>query len=553
MSKTIELDEMARVQRPGGERLATVISGPRRGAHETWVEVPSPDGERAAWGYSDRRSYHAGDRVTLFLSATVERASIRILRDGLKREVVHESGQVAVRFQPVPDRVYAVGCDWSPTLTWSIPEELRSGGYLVEILDETSAKREVIGHHLFIVRGKIRAPGTMAVVAATSTWNAYNDWGGASHYYGIEGSAPRGRSPYLSEKRPWARGQVWQPSGAPRAINESRPRQPEISRFECVEWAFINGYSRYCSLAGWAAFERPFLQWAESKGYQFDILTQDELHDEGDTLLKPYACTVFVGHDEYWTREMRDAVDTYVEGGGRAARFAGNFFWQIRLDRQSGQQIAFKYDARMLDPVANTGDRSRLTSAWEDPLVNHPGAKTFGVNGLRGQYAAFGGMAQRAPRGFTVFRPDHWCFEKTGLGYSEMFGEEASIFGFELDGLEYTFVDGLPVPTYSDGAPEGTSILAMGWATLAESALPEHESFLALGDGDAQYRKWILGDRTPELGRHSRGSGMVVNFKRGAGEVITIGTCEWVNGLICRDFYTQQITMNILDRFNSKQ
>jgi hypothetical protein len=491
--------------------------------------------------------------VTLFISTTVRQISVRILRDDAERGVAFESDVMDGTFQPVPPRVYAVGCGWSPSLHWTIPAELRSGGYLVEIHDAASPKPDVIGHHLLLVRARERGPRTMAIIAATSTWTAYNDWGGASHYYGIEEQLPRGRSPHLSQCRPWARGQVWQPAGAPRSVNKTRPQQPSIPRYECVEWAFIHGFSRYCSISGWAAYERPFLLWAESKGYDFDIFTQDELHDHGAALLQPYACSVFVGHDEYWTREMRDAVDAYVDGGGRVARFAGNFLWQIRLDRQAKRQIAFKYDARTLDPVAKTDDVSSLTSAWEDPLVNHPGAKTFGVNALRGIYAAFGGMAQRSARGFTVFRPEHWCFEKTGLGYSDMFGDEASIFGFEMDGLEYTFEDGLPVPTYSDGAPAGTSILAMGWATLAENALPEHESFLVLGDGDAQFRKQLLGPGDTQLGRHSRGSGMFVHFERGAGEVITIGTCEWVNGLIGRDFYTEQITANILDRFSLRE
>ncbi|WP_369679253.1 N,N-dimethylformamidase beta subunit family domain-containing protein [Pseudomonas costantinii] len=32
--------------------------------------------------------------------------------------------------------------------------------------------------------------------------------------------------------------------------------------------------------------------------------------------LEGYACAAFAGHDEYWTREMRDHVDAFVEEGG---------------------------------------------------------------------------------------------------------------------------------------------------------------------------------------------------------------------------------------------
>jgi hypothetical protein len=541
--------EAARGQRPGGERLATIISGPRRGSRETWVEIPSLDGEKAAWCYSDKRAYRPDDTVTLHLSATVAKVSLTIQRDPGSDATVFSSGIKDAQFHPVPDKVYAVGCGWPAFLTWTIPEGLPSGGYVVEIRDETTPQREVIGHHLFFHRARERTPGALALVAATSTWSAYNDWGGANHYYGTNPDAPRGRATHLSALRPWARGQVRLPQGAPRSVNAIRPRTPGNARYDSVEWAYINGYTRYYALAGWAAFERPFLKWAEANGYTFDVFTQDELHDD-PALLNDYPCTVFVGHDEYWSREMRDAVDGYVDRGGRAARFAGNFLWQIRLERDTQTQVAYKYDARRLDPQANT---SKMTSAWEDPQIDHPGAKTFGVNALRGIYAAFGGMARRAARGFNVFRPEHWAFAGTGLGYADMFGDEANIFGFEMDGVEYTFEDGLPVPTGTDGAPEGLIILAMGFATLAESGLPEFESSLMLGDGDAQFRNALLGEPTTEsLERHKRGSGMVVHFARGKGEVFTAGTCEWVNGLIEGDVFTQRITKNVLDRFSKK-
>jgi len=542
----LELDD-ARGERPGGNRLASVISGPRRGARETWVEIPSPDGESAAWCYSDRRAYRPGDCVTLFVSSTVAKVSLTILRDPGDGTVIYSSGIKEAQFLAVPDRCYEVGCGWPPFLTWSIPDDIASGGYLVEIRDETSPQRGVIGHHLFVCRSRDRTPGTIALVAATSTWSAYNDWGGANHYYGTNPALPRGRSAHLSALRPWARGQVWLPNGAPRAVNATRSRKPGPARYESIEWAFINGFTRYYSIAGWASYERPFLQWAELHGYRFDIFVQDELHDD-PSLLNGYPCTVFVGHDEYWSREMRDGVDAYVERGGRVARFAGNFLWQIRLDRTSNVQIAYKYDARRLDPHAGS---PTMTSAWEDPVVNHPGAKTFGVNALRGIYAAFGGMARRAARGFNVFRPEHWAFAGTGLGYADMFGDESNIFGFEMDGLEYVFKDGVPVPTYEDSAPPGTAILAMGFATLAESGLPEFENSLVLGDGDAQFRNSLLGAPTQDsLERHKRGSGMIVHFSRGTGEVFTAGTCEWVSGLIDRDFYTERITKNVLDRFS---
>ena len=46
-----------------------------------------------------------------------------------------------------------------------------------------------------------------------------------------------------------------------------------------------------------------------------------------------------------------------------------------------------------------------------------------------------------------------------------------------------------------------------------------------------------------------RGSGMIVNFRRGKGEVFHAGTCEWVAGLLRRDEMVIKVTRNVLDRF----
>jgi hypothetical protein len=53
--------------------------------------------------------------------------------------------------------------------------------------------------------------------------------------------------------------------------------------------------------------------------------------------------------------------------------------------------------------------------------------------------------------------------------------------------------------------------------------------------------------------RASRGNGMIVNFRRGAGEVFNAGSCEWVAGLHARDPAVECVTRNVLDRFAGGQ
>lgn len=551
-SKNLNMTEKTYVlgERPNTNQKDAIFSGRGSVAH-TWVEIPDRDGTPAAWLYTDGDCFRPGDTVKFFLSTNIAKIDIRIYRDGGERTLVYQAENVNGTFQAAPLDAYMNGCRWDDTFEWKSDPTLRSGAYLVEVSVAGDKCGAALGHHLLFFRAEGDKSHTLALVAATATWRAYNDFGGANHYRGLHPNYIQGSSPILSTQRPWARGQIWLPIDAPRLSSSHRPTHPQPPRYESFEYAKANGFARNYGSAGWATYERHFVEWAENNGYTVDILTQDELH-RNPQVLDLYPCAVFVGHCEYWSAEMRHAVHRYLDAGGKAARFAGNFFWQIRMDYATGQQTCYKYNAREHDPLSGTDRQHLMTSAWEDPLVNWPGASTFGVNGLRGIYAGgLGAMAPRAARGFNVFRPDHWSFDGTGLGYAEMFGDEHNIFSYEVDGLNYTFSDGLPVPIGDDGCPDGLEILAMGWATLAETGLPEHRYAHAIGGTDAVLRAGILEGKTDpaSVAKHSRGSGMIVAFKAGAGEVYTAGTCEWVVGLAGNDFYTSKVTKNVLDKF----
>ena len=58
------------------------------------------------------------------------------------------------------------------------------------------------------------------------------------------------------------------------------------------------------------------------------------------------------------------------------------------------------------------------------------------------------------------------------------------------------------------------------------------------------------GKVTPEaLDSARRGNGMIVHWRKGAGEIFTAATCEWVMGLTRKDPQVEQVTRNVLDRF----
>lgn len=519
--------------------------------YETSLQDPS---YLEVFVYTDRLSYRPGDIVRVHGSSTAVSFDLEVARDTICPQVVHRATKLTASMEPLPPEFIEHGCGWPVVHEWRVPDELPSGFYtLTVVAEDAHGTRREHEHGFAVMAAKGMGGGDILLVLSTSTWLAYNDWGGANSYQGEAVPDDYHFVPRTSIHRPWARGFIWTPEGAPRKPHDVPPAPGAVPRYPPIEWAYARGFSKWYSNAGWASYERPFAHWLEREGYKIDIATQHDLHFEPE-ILDGYACALFVGHDEYWTREMREAVDDYVENGGYAARFAGNFLWQVRLEGADGSvQVCYKEFATTRDPLLET-EPHRVTTTWESPLLNWPGAATFGLNGLRGIYAGVGSHAPRGSGGFTVYRPEHWAFAGTDLYYGDVFGAEARVFGYEVDGLDYTFDKGLPVPTFTDGAPPGIEILAMGLASNTEVMRGRKGDVSYYGDAAKGVATIRYGSSEGNLlGAGGRGAGMMVSFQRGRGEVFHAGTCEWVAGLKAREYFTEQVTRNVLDRFTNRR
>lgn len=72
------------------------------------------------------------------------------------------------------------------------------------------------------------------------------------------------------------------------------------------------------------------IDWLERSGIAYDVVTDEDLHREGLSLLEPYRTVVTGTHPEYATIEMIDALETYLGRGGRLMYMGGNgFYWRI--------------------------------------------------------------------------------------------------------------------------------------------------------------------------------------------------------------------------------
>jgi len=504
----------------------------------------------AVEGYPDRLSLLPGETITFHCSARVPSFSVEIARIGATREVVWQQSGIPGKFHPTPPRAYAEGCHWPATFTLPIPTDWRSGFYEVTLQGDGVAGPEALSHACFVVRSA--NPGqaaSMVLVLSTNTYNAYNKFGGACLYTGAT---------EVSFARPLERGYVTKPIDPDgfdgRSANISPQPDPEHGRLH--EYLRTHQLALWSTSGGWHNWERRFVRWAEGAGYRFDYAINYDLHTQPE-LLQPYRLLLSVGHDEYWSWAMRDAVDAFVEAGGNAAFFSGNCsYWQVRYEDDGQTMVCYKYNAREQDPVAGTAQQHRLTSIWSDPWIGRPEQLTHGLSFCRGGYIRFGKGVPQASGAYTVYRPDHWVFAGTDLRYGDLLGLGSYIAAYEVDGCALTLVDGLPVPTHEDSAPADLTILATAPAHLLSNTLENREIITSLsfdvdGTGDLEYTATILfGDASPaHVAKLAHGNAVMGLFTRGQGTVFNAGSADWAYGLD-HDRQVQRITANVLERLS---
>jgi hypothetical protein len=498
-------------------------------------------------GYCWPQSAVGGGTVGLHLSSAGGRpVAVEVARVGADRTVVFNDAAIPAGSHATPGDAHSHGCGWPAALVLEVDPAWRSGYYEVALEIDVDGKRRR-SHAFFVVRPAVGAPTTPILLAlSTNTWHAYNDFGGRNLYTG---------GTQVSLQRPMSPGYLYKPPGLGRRVTTTAPPDPQMAAH--VGYLQLNHLSPYAGSAGWPDWELPFLQWAEGHGYDIDVVTNADLEDHPDALLGGgRSLFLSVGHDEYWSGRMRDTVEGFIGGGGNAAFLSGNTsFWQVRLEDPTPEgpaatMVGYKGFFKQ-DPVYGTDRVGELTSIWSDHLIERPENHMTGVSFARGGYHRIGKRATAGAGGYTIHRADHWLFEGTGLGYGDLLGAGATTVGYECDGCDFTYRDGLPHPTGVDGTPADFEILGTAPAahftrdTATRPPAPNEPSeveFIA--------SRLFGGSRAPEdVERISYGHAVLGTYTSAAGGVVvTSGSTDWAHGLAGRDPQVEQITRNLLDR-----
>lgn len=495
-------------------------------------DLEVPDGT-TVWAYCWPQSVGAGETVSIHCSSPVPDLTVEVARVGGVREVVW-SGTATAEHLDMPADADTEGCGWPATLTIEVDPGWRSGYYEVVVQPAGGGGSEH-NRAFFVVRpsGR-RAPILLAL--STNTWNAYNDVGGTNTYTGAT------RASYC---RPVVRGLLHKPEGPGRRVPVIGEPDPTMS--DHVTYIFTNMVSQWSGSAGWPNYEQPFIEWAERSGYELDVVVNNDLGEPGT--LDGYALFLSVGHDEYWSWEMRDAVEAFVSAGGNAAFLGGNTaFWQVRVEDEGRTMIAYKQRFAD-DPVLGTDRQERLTSIWSDHLIGRPENHLTGLSFTRGGYHRIGKRSPQGAGAYQVERPEHWLLAGTDLEYGDLLGARGTAVGYECDGCELRIGDdGRLEPTGTDGTPPDFEIVAVAPAspfdrrTAVRPPAPDEPSeaeFTAervLGAADA-----------PGAAALAHGHAVLGTFTRG-GTVVTSGCTEWAAAVAAGDAQIEHITRTILDR-----
>jgi hypothetical protein len=327
-------------------------------------------------GYASENSINVGEPIKFFVNVTDGSPTFRIeifrlgYYQGAGGRLIDTILNLPSAAQPLPDADPLTGladCNWTMSYEWTAPGNVRHTGVYVAKLTASSGKQSYIP---FVIRADDRQSPYL-FQASVTTWQAYNFWpadqgatslkSGKSLYLGqgpnnwLSFGPP---IPYVIPANPNAEVQA-------RKVSFNRPYLPDNGIYQTAGQFFIRG-------------EYNMVRWLEKEGYDVAYTTNVDIDAATDMIngpLGPGKHKVFlsVGHDEYWTWQMRDNIEkarNRTTDPLNLGFFGGNaVHWQIRFENSSQGAakrtiVAYKHLAR------------RVTEGVNDPYYVNGGSPT---------------------------------------------------------------------------------------------------------------------------------------------------------------------------------
>lgn len=262
------------------------------------------------------------------------------------------------------------------------------------------------------------------------------------------------------------------------------------------------------------------------QGVDFDVVTDEQLHAEGDAALDGYRVIVTGSHPEYWSTAMLDTLEAWQRTGGRLMYLGGNgFYWRVAFSED--------WPGAMELRRAEDGTRAWIAEAGE---YHHAFGGEYGglwrrLGRAPNQICGIGFAAQGFGRGAPYVRshdePDRtdWIFDGVEGDTVGAHGLGGGAAGQEIDRFDIAL-----------GSPEHAVVVASATDHDGEMLRTKEELHYTVKDASAM--STVRAD-------------MVFYEVEGGGAVFSTGSISWFGGLATHNFDNDiaRITANVLHRF----
>lgn len=414
---------------------------------------------------------------------------------------------------------------WDVGFEWKVPVHFASGVYSVHLQTQNGDDYVTF----FVV--PVKAQSRIAFLVPTLTYQVY-----ANHRYidlmramlELEGTESNTPEDHYMKKHCLLSGYDLHSDGSGVCYS---------SRFR----PFLNFRPRYrMPSQSLAAFnprhlngDMHLLHWLDNKGFEYDIITDHDLHCEGAELLSSYRVILTGSHPEYWTSKMLEAMEIYQTDGGRLMYLGGNgFYWITSFDPSRPHIVEVRRWRGTRSWEAAPGECYHSTTGemggiWR--FRNREPQKMVGI-GFTSQGAGKNRPYRRKPDSFE----DQVAFVFEGVGEDELIGDFPALVldhgagGFEIDRMDH-----------NQGTPNHALLLASaeGFTDMYQITI-EDQLCCNINTGGSR-NKMVRSD-------------MIYIEGQKGGATFSVGSISWCSCLSYNnsDNNISRITENVLRRFS---
>ena len=232
------------------------------------------------------------------------------------------------------DDIYDFG--WETDFSFTIPEDLPSGVYAVRI--GAGQHRDSIP--FFVCPPKAERRADLCVLISTFTYSVYGNHARPDFAPAWKDEFARwGAYPHNpAEHREYGLSTYNYHSDGSGICHASHRRPLFNMRPGYVTFGYGPG-SRHRHFQA----DSHLWAWLHNKGYDHDIVTDQELHDDGIEAIRGYKAVATGSHPEYHTAETLDALQGYRDAGGKLLYLGGNgFYWRVALHQSEPGAIEIR-------------------------------------------------------------------------------------------------------------------------------------------------------------------------------------------------------------------